>query len=235
MYRLRPAAASAAFALLALVASCAMPRLTRPAVEPPPPGLVPTRLDYADTDAFDTLFEAAILNQDPAILVQTQHAQPDWGDRLNAWIAAWNLGGQPAAAGEKVRMQAPVVPQVVVDGDSIREFRLLIESLMNRLDDRTREGLAWLAEEKTRSRRVRLLRPYNLRFHLDKDGLIQLIFFNGRYAGHHREFVRGLAGDDQGEEWERKMVCSMCAGRRAPAADPRAPGRLTSGGGEEPK
>jgi hypothetical protein len=214
--------------LLALAGSCATSRNTRPAVAPPPPGVTPTRLEYADTDGFDALFETALVNEEPAILIQTSHAKPDWGDRLNAWVAAWNLGGRPAA-GETVRMQAPFVPKVVVDGDSIREFRLLVESLMTRLDDRADRGLAWLAEERTRARRVKLLKPYNLRFHLGEDGFIQLAFFNGRYADQHREFVKALTAGGDGGEWERGYQCSTCSDRM-PADKPKPAGRLTSSG-----
>jgi hypothetical protein len=186
----------------------------------PPPtsatAVTPTRIDYVDTDAFDVLLENALVNQDTAIVIQTTHAKPDWGDRLNAWIAAWNMAGR-VATGEKFRMQAPLVPKVVVDGDSIREFRLLIEGLMNRLDERARSGLAWLSEERLRNRRMQLLKPYNLRFHMDESGLIQIILFHGRYADSYAEFVRSLALEDAGEGWERKYVCSLCSTRREPA------------------
>ena len=60
--------------------------------------------------------------------------------------------------------------KVTVNGESIREFRLLIESLWTRIDERSRQGFMWLSEEKTRSRRLRLLKPYNLRFHMTDDG-----------------------------------------------------------------
>src|SRR5690242_4471216 len=75
---------------LALAAGCTLWKPTRPQLEPPPPGITPTRIDYVDTDGFDTVFESALVNQDPAIIIQTHATKPDWGDRLNAWIAAWN-------------------------------------------------------------------------------------------------------------------------------------------------
>ncbi len=199
-----------ALALL-LAAGCSTQKATRPSVEPPPPGITPTRLDYVDADAFDALLESALVNQDPVIVIQTGRAQPDWGPRLNAWIAAWNRGGR-VDAGRKVRAQ---LPQVVVDGDSIREFRLLIEGLMARVEDGVKERSAWWAEERVRNRRVALLRPYNLRFHLDEDGLIQLILFNGRYSQYHREFVQALAGE--GQDWQRGWFCSRCKPARKEA------------------
>ena len=63
-----------------------------------------------DADGFDSLLESALVNQDPAIIIQTHATKPDWGDRLNAWIAAWNMGGK--VTGGTVRMQAPVTVTV---------------------------------------------------------------------------------------------------------------------------
>jgi hypothetical protein len=99
-----------------------------------------------------------------------------------------------------------------VDGDSIREFRLFIEGFMNRVENLAREGSAWWMEERVKARRVALLRPYNLRFHLDKEHKIQLIFFNGKYAAYHRQFVESLARPDpeNGEDWTRIVSCSQC-------------------------
>jgi hypothetical protein len=203
--------------LLPLVGSCSMSKETRSTLSPPTPptAITPTRIDYVDTDAFDVLLENALIHQDPAIVIQTTHTKPEWGDRLNAWIAAWNLAGR-ATTGERFRLQAPFVPKVVVDGDSIREFRLLIEGLMDRLDERARSGLAWLSEERVRGRRVKLLKPYNLRFHMDENGFIHIILFHGRYADSYPEFVRSLAVEGDGEGWERKYVCSLCSARRTP-------------------
>jgi hypothetical protein len=187
--------------------------------------LRPTRLEYADTVAFDALFETALVNQDPVILIQTDHTKPDWGPRLNAWIAAWNRGGQ--TDGRKVRGQVPLLPRVVVDGDSIREFRLLIDDLMGRVEDSARAGAEWWAEKRTRERRIALLRPYSLRFHVGDDGRIQLIFFHGRYAAYHAGFIRSLGNADaEGSgEWVRTYQCSWCRperGRPAGSAQPEA-------------
>ncbi len=196
------------FFLGGLTLGC-LPLRPRPAQPPPPPDLRPTRLDYVDTDAFDQLLESALVNQDPVILIQTTYAKPDWGPRLNAWIAAWNRGGQVRGDGRTARGQAPGLPQVVVDGDSIREFRLLVESLMDRIEDRVKGGADWWEDVRVRNSRVALLRPYNLRFHLGADGAIQLILFNGRYAEYHRDFVRSIGGSD-GDEWQRTYLCSAC-------------------------
>ncbi len=192
---------------------CANRRQARVPVAPPPPDVTPTRIAYADTDAFDAVLESALVNQDPVIVIQTQNEKPDWGGRLNAWIAAWNRGGR-VDTGATFRMQAPFR----VDGDTIREFRLLIEGLMNRIEDRVRERSAWWAQEKIRERRVELLRPYNLRFHLGEDGFIQVILFNGRYAQYHRRFVRSIADEDPGDEWERGYTCSHCRNAARQAA-----------------
>ncbi len=188
---------------------CGNRERTRPPVDPPPEGFRPTRIDYTDSDAFDEVLESALLTQDPVILVQTTNDKPDWGERLNAWIAAWNRGGRVDPGPRvTVRGQAPFFPNV--DSDTLRELRLLIEGLMNRLEERVRERSAWWAEEHVRERRVELLRPYNLRFHLGADGFIQVIWFNGRYAPYHRNFVRSIADEDPGDEWERCCSCSRC-------------------------
>jgi hypothetical protein len=202
---------------------------TRPAVEPPPPDLRPTTLDYADGEAFDGLFESALLNQDPAIVVRTTHTKPDWDGRLNAWIAAWNLGGKVDGRGRVSRGQTPL-PKV--DGETLREFRLLIDDLMGRVEGLARGGAAWWAEDRIRSRRVALLKPYNLRFHVCEERHIHLIFFNGNYARHYpavMQMVTGLEADGP-EGWSRTFECSHC---RQGQADRRPVGRLTSGGAGE--
>lgn len=200
-------------ALCACAASCRGWRDTRPYNEPPPPGLEATVLDYVDTDGFDRLFEASLTNQDPVIVIRTDRDKPDWEPRLNAWIAAWNRGGRVAPEpGRTARGQAPVA----INGETIREFRQLIDDLMNRVEAIARERAAWWAEERIRSRRVALLKPYSLRFHLDEEKHIQLIFFNGRYAPYYREHVQALAGTeaDEPEVWTRALQCSWCKRRK---------------------
>jgi hypothetical protein len=208
--------------LSALAGGCTW-KVTRPYRDPPPAGIRATPIDYVESDAFDTLFESALVNQDPVIVVRTTHSRPDWGDRLNAWIAAWNMGGRVEAGGGKrtVRMQAPL-PKVVIDGDSIREFRLLVDDLMNRVEDLARARSAWWAESKVRSRRVALLKPYNLRFHLDEQEHIQLIFFNGRYAEYYQEFMRSIVRTEEADGWVRGVTCSHC--KQSISRAPESPG-----------
>jgi hypothetical protein len=202
------------FSLLGTAAlSCRGVRTTtRPYHEPPPPGLAPTVLDYVETDAFDALFESALTNQDPVILVQTATSQPDWGPRLNAWIAAWNRGGKVVDGPRgRVRMQAPVVPSAV-NAETLHEFRLLVDDLMTRVEDVARRGSSWWAEERTQRRRIDLLKPYSLRFHLDDDKKIQLVLFNGMYSRYYRQFMESMSmrDADEPEEWTRTMKCSLC-------------------------
>jgi hypothetical protein len=213
--------------LALLLPSCKTPTPGRPYREPPPSDLKPTTIDYTETDAFDALFESALTNQDPAIVVQTAFEKPDWGPRLNAWIAAWNRGGPVGAPKRTARMQAPLLGGVPVDGDSIREFRLLIESLMDRVENLADKESAWWAEERTRTRRVALLKPYNLRFHQDEDKHIQLIFFNGNYSQYYPEFLLSVAVPETKDtvQWSRTFECSRCKRRRE--ADGTGPGRLT--------
>jgi len=178
---------------------------TRPRLDPPPPGVQTTAIDFVDSEGFDNLFESALVNQDPAIVIHTGRSKPDWGPRLNAWIAAWNRGGKVNPA--TVRGQIPGVP---IDGDSIKEFRLLVSGLMDRVEDLAKNGSAWYAEERIRSRRVALLKPYNLRFHMDQDGNIQLIFFNGNYSSFYSSYVQSLKESAEPESWSRSIQCSFC-------------------------
>lgn len=213
--RRRAGGALLVFVLVLAALSCRTP--PRPYVEPPPPGVRPTTIDYTDTDGFDALFETALVSQDPAILISTTHVQPDWGPRLNAWIAAWNRGGKVGPPPRTVRGQAP---SVTVDGENLREFRLLIEGLMDRVEDIAARQSAWWAEERTLSHRVALLRPYNLRFHRDEEKRIQLIFFNGNYAPSYPDFMKAVvrAEGDEPMEWSRTMRCSWCRTRELGAA-----------------
>jgi hypothetical protein len=207
--------------VLGMMAGCKVPPETLP--EPTPRDVPVTRVTYADTDAFDGFLETALTNQDPVIVIQTDRSKPDWDGRLNAWIAAWNAGGpsRQRRPGLTARGQSPIV----VDGDSIREFRLLVEGLMDRIDERARERSAWWAEERVRSRRVELLKPYSLRFHMGEDGLIQVILFHGRYAASYRALMQTVFRAEGEDEWTRGYTCSQCRGREA---GERTPVRLTS-------
>jgi hypothetical protein len=214
--------------LCAGVLSCRSTRTTRPYREPPPSELSPTVLDYVEADGFDALFESALTNRDPVILIQTATSRPDWGPRLNAWIAAWNRGGR-VADGPRARGQAPVT----VNGETLREFRLLVDDLLTRAEDAARRGSSWWAEERTQRRRIDLLRPYSLRFHLDGDGKIQLVFFNGMYSRYYRRFMESMAmgESDEPEEWTRAVQCSHCKGLLKGQTAQRT--RARSGEGEE--
>jgi hypothetical protein len=194
--------------------SCRNARNTRPYREPPPDDITPTVIEYVDTDGFDALLESALTNQDPVIVIPTGTSQPDWGPRLNAWIAAWNRGGKVVDSPRtRARMQAPL--PVPVNGDTVRELRLLIDDLMTHLEDAARVGSSWWAEERTQRRRIALLKPYSLRFHLDEDKNIQLIFFNGMYSRYYRQFMDSIATQDmdETEEWSRDVKCSRCKGK----------------------
>jgi hypothetical protein len=168
------------------------------------------RVDYVDSYAFDLLLEAALVNSQPTIVVQTEYSKPEWSSRLNEWIAAWNSGRR--TPGLRARGQ---IPPVVVDGDSIREFRLLIDGLMGRVEESARVGGHWWTERQTRERRVALLRPYSLRFHLGTDGHIQLIFFHGDYAAQYKDVVRALADPAEEEtlDWSPGYCCSLARER----------------------
>ena len=197
--------------------SCRNTRNVRTYRAPPPPDIKPTVLQYVETDAFDELFETALTSQDPVILIQTETSRPDWGPRLNAWIAAWNRGGKVVdEPRRRVRLQAPLsaLAPTVVNGDTVREFRLLIDDLMTRTEDLARRGSSWWAEERIQRRRIDLLKPYSLRFHLDENQKIQLLFFNGRYARYYHEIMDAMAMSvvEDTEGWSRAVTCSHCKG-----------------------
>jgi hypothetical protein len=195
--------------LAACWVGCSTPQ-TRAPKAPPPPDLKPTVIAYAETEAFDALLESALSNQDSVIIIQTQHEKPDWGGTLNAWIAAWNMGGkvEEPKPGRKIRLQAALA----ANPESLHEFRLLIESLMTRIEQLARAGGSWWTMEKVRSHRVELLKPYNLRFHLDENGFIQIILFNGQYAQYYKQFVESIAAPDEEEcaGCGRVFTCSCC-------------------------
>lgn len=205
-----------AIPLLCLSAlSCRNVRNVRTYHTPPPAEIKPTILNYLETDAFDELFETVLTSQDPVILIQTETSRPDWGPRLNAWIAAWNEGGKVVDEQQRrFRMQGPLAALApsVVNGETIREFRLLVADLMTRAEDLARRGSSWWTEERIRRRRVDLLKPYSLRFHLDENQKIQLLFFNGRYAHYFQEVMGAMAmtSADDSDGWARVVTCSHC-------------------------
>lgn len=199
--------------------------------------LTPTALDYIDSDGFDALLETALVNQDPAIIVRTGRSKPDWEARLNAWIAAWNRGDgggrRPKLRGQApdeppatVRGQAPLAG-VPLNGESIREVRLLVGGLLDRVEELAQSGSTWWREERARSRRVALLRPYSLRFHLDDEKLLQLVLFHGDYASYYPRFLQLLMHSNavSDECWTRGVECSCARGRGEPVT-----GQLTSRG-----
>ncbi len=193
--------------------SCRSNRNVRTYHAPPPPDIKPSVLQYVETDGFDELFETVLTSQDPLVVIQTGASQPDWGPRLNAWIAAWNRGGKVVdEPRRRVRMQAPLaaLAPTVVNGDSVHEFRLLIADVLTSAEDLARRGSSWWIEERVRRHRVELLRPYSLRFHLDEENKIQLIFFNGKYARYYREMMQAMAmpAEEDEEGWSRMATCS---------------------------
>ena len=190
---------------------------------PATPDITPTVLDYVDADGFDAVLENALVNQDPVIAVRTGRDRPDWGGRLNAWIAAWNRGGsnRPRA----VRGQAGLA-NAALDKDTLRELRLLINGLLDRVEEVAQTGSTWWADNRERARRIALLKPYSLRFHMDDEGLIQLVFFHGNYAPYYPRFMQTLTESrvPDVEEWTRGVECSRCSRQQKKEID----GTLTS-------
>ena len=188
------------------------------------PDITPTRLDYVDTDGFDAVLENALVNQDPVIVVRTEKSKPDWDGRLNAWIASWNRGGsgRPRA----VRGQAGLA-KAALDKDTLRELRLLINGLLDRVEETAQTGSTWYADHRDRSRRVALLKPYSLRFHMDDEDLICLVFFHGNYAPYFPHFMQTLTESRamEGEEWSRDVDCSRCARGKGKEVEGKLTGR----------
>ena len=95
----------------------------------------------------------------------------------------------------------------------MRELRLLINGLLDRAEEVAQTGSTWWADQRERSRRIALLKPYSLRFHMDDEGTIQLVFFHGHYAAYYPRFVQTLTetvGMESGE-WSRCVDCSRCS------------------------
>ena len=191
--------------VLFAVGGCRSTRESHYEGPPPTPRMQPTILQYVDTDGFDALFEASLINQDPVIKVRTDNEKPDWNGRLNAWIAAWNMGNNVER--RVIRGQIPLPAQI--DADLLREFRLLVFGVVDRAEELAKAGSTWWHEGRTRSRRVALLRRYNLRFHIGEDHKLHLIFFNGDHADKYREFMTTLIGVEE-REWSRTVECSVC-------------------------
>jgi hypothetical protein len=192
----------------------------RPPNNPPAPpaaNLPSTVIDYVDTDGFDVLFEASLVNGDAVIHVRTANEKPDWTGRLNGWIAAWNMG--KAADVRRFRGQIPVA---TIDGETLREFRLLVGAVIDRADDASKAGAMWFKEERVRSRRVELLKPYNLRFHVNDDNKISLIFFHGDYARHYSQHVASLTERPEADPWRRGLEFSSCKKMRQTLRSPQS-------------
>jgi hypothetical protein len=107
---------------------------------------------------------------------------------------------------------------------------LLVDGLLDRVEDVAESGATWWAEERARKRRVNLLEPYSLRFHLDEEDLIQLVFFHGNYASYYPRFVELLTSDRSQTErdWSRCVECSHCGKKPREGID-----RLTNRGSRE--
>lgn len=199
-----------AVALVLVLAGCQALFLVKKQPTPPPsPDLTPVIIDYTDTDGFDTVLEAAFVDQAPVVVVRTEHRKPDWEGRLNAWIAAWNRGGRARTRTLRGQNGLSSLP---FDADSLKELRLLINGLLDRVEGAAEKGATWWANERERSRRVALLGPYSLRFHREADSPILLIFFHGKFAAEYPRFIRSLLKDPAmaDEEWARTVECSRC-------------------------
>ena len=173
-----------------LTAGCDDPTLPRP--DKPAPAHEArkraTVVEYIDSEAFDGLLEAAINRQDSIIVVQTASTKPDWQGRLNAWIAAWNEGGRvqkneglllSAVQIAKVSFaaNASTVSVIELPPDTAKETRKLIQGEIDRIERLARDGVGWWKDEKKKSKRIDLLKPYLFIFEKDAANNYQIIFF----------------------------------------------------------
>lgn len=199
---------AAGLALIALL-GCQTYLASKKAAVPELTDLSPVYVDYTDTDGFDAQFEASLVGRSPVVIVRTETTRPDWEGRLNAWIAAWNQGGRSRE--RKMRGQSPI-GKLPLDSDSIKELRLLIDGLLNRVEAVAQGSAAWYADRRERNRRIALLAPYSLRFHRDGDGPIHLVFFHGDHAAHYPKFLQWImkSAEPMQEEWTRAVECSHC-------------------------
>jgi hypothetical protein len=216
--------------IFVLLAACTDTQKTRRFPNDDWPDITPTMLDYVDADAFDVLFETVLVNQDPVCVVRTRRTEPNWEPRLNAWIAAWNRSDkrkptrraaspetEEAPVSVTIRGQAALASALgKIDGETLREFRLLINDLLTRIETSASTGVSWWTEERIRSRRVALLKPYNLRFHLDEERHIELMFFHGDYADYYPKFMQKMtcAEKPTSQTWDRDVQCSFCVEKR---------------------
>ena len=67
-------------------------------------------------------------------------------------------------------------------GSGALTARAAVEESLRRIEEAAEGGSAWYRDQRERSRRVGLLKPYNLRFHKAEDSTIQLIFFHEQYS-----------------------------------------------------
>jgi hypothetical protein len=146
-----------------------------------------TVIEYEDSDAFDGLLEAAITRPDQVILVQTKNSSPDWQGRLNAWIAAWNEGGK-VKKGDNLfyktvrilqRKKEPNTSEVSVKvpDNTATEIRSFVEGQMDRIERLGRETVDWWKDNRKKTHRVELLKPYQFIFEKGSDGYYQIIFY----------------------------------------------------------
>jgi hypothetical protein len=144
----------------------------RPWRSPPPPPL-PSAIPYVDSEAFDGVLAAALVRQDPVIVVQTASATPNWQGRLNGWIAAWNKGGRVeskhAVAGTRSLVELPP--------DSAAVTQEMVDRELDRIEKLARESVAWWIDEQKRRERVAMLQPYLLQMDSDEKGNLRVIFY----------------------------------------------------------
>lgn len=148
-----------------------------PTKPPPAPVLQPsspspkaaTVLPYADTEAFDLVFEAALRRGDAVIVVQTGQKGLEWQGRLNAWVAAWN---EAAPLRERDRASRSLVE---LPADTAQQTATLINSQIDRIEGMAKRTVDWWRDTHRRKDRAALLRHYALNLEHDQSGQMQLV------------------------------------------------------------
>ena len=100
---------------------------------------------------------------------------------------------------------------MVVDGDSIREFRLLVNSLMNRVDDVARQARTGLSRNAPFRGAWRCSSLTICNSSWTSRARSNLVFFHGDYARYYPGFMRKLKHtDEEIESWSRTFDCAQC-------------------------
>ncbi len=148
---------------------------------PPPPGYPWLDVPYSDSEAFDTLLDCYLQAGKPAIRIVLDTKEPDWLPRMNAWLKAYQAGGQVRQPTGKGGLDSLLWLAGMAQTPS--DARQLLETAFDHLETYVKAGLAWWNDEQQRRRRIDLLKPYNLDAVREsrRGDKYSILLCNGRY------------------------------------------------------